>query len=398
MDSVLGAEVEAAAGEDDIAERTFDAVARRTAPSRRSYVLSRAVATFTDSARDDSAVFRRLPIAERYLQQMLALSPPRYATVFDSLALVDRAYEGAVTVLTVSSRVGDAVRAMAHLKQTFAVLRRTAGFERVDRFESAFPYEALATVLLAHPGGRARLDSIAAQVLTLVALTPSELATLPPERRATARRDVAQEALNRIRLAALLERAAPPLMAHAWLGTSDSIYSPVPRSRTFDDGTIRLLYFPVSWRDGGRATFPVASRIHREISRWGEVVVALATEGSIGTEPVEAADEMAWLRTFLPHEAHLTTVVALWAGAEQSAPYGGRLPEPAPIDRAYRDVVRRFPAIVVDGHGIVRGFFRLGSHRDEEVLTHALRYLHAEAGGTASTSDRPASLVPAVQR
>jgi hypothetical protein len=396
MDLVFRAELQAAAGDDAGAERTYAAALASASPGRRSYVLESAVTAFVAGERDDSALGRRLVIAERHVAEVMALPKGGYASAYDSSLLVHRVYGSAVTVLAASARLGDTARVRVHLGHALTVLRQFTGVERAGFFRADFPYEMVATVMLGQPHARAALDSLTGRVLRIVALTPSELLALAPDERARVSEGVRNEVLARIARAAPLGRRAPPILAHAWINTPDSLYQPVPRAHPFDDGVIRVLYFPRDWwRDGAYWAFPVLTRLHDAIAPWGQVVIVTHANGNVGTDLAEAPDEVAWLRGLYGGMAHVTPVVAQWAAPKEPAPFDGRLPVRPLRDPVYEDP--HYPVLVIDGHGIVRGLAGVESRRDEDALRLALVYLHDEAAGTA-TARRPAMLVPADAR
>jgi len=193
---------------------------------------------------------------------------------------------------------------------------------------------------------------------------------------------------------AMIGQPAPPVVAHAWLNTPDSLYVATPHMHPFNDGIVRLIAF--GSRNDGRLA--MLEQIQRQFPTGVQVLFVTETEGHVGPDLSSPADEVTWLTAFYTRTKRLTFPIALWAGdkVSQEGPlsadsttwgpavirdghdgtrthpqepqeppvtvaYQRQLPAPSPVPAAYRFAVDRNYCVIVDGQGVIRAMQIFGA-------------------------------------
>ena len=178
---------------------------------------------------------------------------------------------------------------------------------------------------------------------------------------------------------ALLDTPAPPLQAHLWLNTSDSLYGPTPRTRPFDDGRVHVIAFFSIYYEPGWSIF---NRIQTQFGSAVDAVVAIKTRGTAGPDAASPSAEAAWLTQYLREVRHFTMPVAIWAGSMrqvgyvQEGHYPTFSPEETPNEKPYlANMLGGTWCIVIDTHGVIRFFQDLQTRQDEVALRTRIQSL-----------------------
>jgi len=357
-------------------------------PDDQSIALASAVALFADPEQRQDDLDRHFLVALSYTRRLLALPTTGYAARRDSLDVANRKIQAMSTILLAASALRRDEVLLASADSILAMLALLPHNNRTRLIQSVFPYTALATATLALPNGHVRLNVLAERLRQLVTRRANEW----PANVSTADKNAMHARDERaVRDAfapfALIGQPAPLIRAHAWLNTTDSSYAAVPRDHSFADGIVRLVTFS-PWTESRLAAF---DRIQRRVPSGVQVVVVTETVGYAGPDLVGPAAEVAWLTTFYRSMRHFAFVVAIWAGDKVpqepalppvpgvAAPGNPRdslppvtvtfqrmLPAPSPANAAYQDALHLNDCVLIDGHGIIRGYANL-SHRDDEA-------------------------------
>lgn len=310
-------------------------------PAEQSLVLATVVAMLTDIGQRPARLASNFPVAESYASRLAALPATGYTTRTDSLDVYERQV-GAIDDLLAAA----------------------------ERFRDSALLLGLANRLIPH---------------------------LRAPQQARVRQEVEATLVGLRQIGHLV----PPVTAHAWLGTPDSLYAPSPRIHPFDDGIVRLIAF------GRRIDeiVPILDRIQRQVPSGVQVVFVTETEGAGGPDLLSPADEVTWLRQYYAKTRNVHFVIAVWAGDKvpQEPPippaivrvpsarhasadtsmnrsaldtipvvYQRALPTRSPVPARYRLLTMHAECVLVDGHGVVRGYSTLFSARDETDVIQRL--------------------------
>jgi len=390
------AEVALRAEQDSAAQRLFDmrlaalTTSNAVGPGERSVTLERsltlaaAVAALTgatDTGPHDPAWWARtFPLAEAYATQLLALPGHGYSTKSDSSSVLFRQFQAARELLAIAA-IPEVELPPGTLKATVdRALIAVRRFPSRDwaRQISRLPYRDVALALLSQPRGTELLAAFNAQLLA-VATQGTEVAARREEIRASMASEFAV-------MARLGRTTVPPLAAHAWLNTPDSLYNATPRSHTFNDGVVRVLVFG----DLNFDVFPALEEVHhyfslRTDSKSGtrvQVLFMTETTGHSGSDVVSPADEVAWLKAFYVGKRGVTFPIAIWAGSKVAGDEGAMIPTPFPSKSAYGADLLGSTCIVIDGHGVVRTYVDMNTYnmrRKERSLIRTIETLLAES-------------------
>ena len=379
------ADVAMHAEQDSLAKRLIDGCLADThlAANERSRVLASAVVLFSNEAQDTVRLARNLGIAERYAAQLDAMPETGFRTKHDSVNVVYRKQQVRVRLFqtVVGLRHDDLI--VAALPPFLAMARRLPAEDRWDLVRSTFPYYLVATALSRSPGGRVRLDSLNVELLRLVVPRANEWpATVPPERRAAEGERRQQYIRNDVMdMFAFVGKPAPPLLANAWINTSDSSYTVTPRSHPFNDGIVRVIAFASSPTND---FWPLLRRLQSHFPRDGtgavQVMYATPTSGAIGADLATPAEEVAWLQDFAKREKVSFSVV-VWAGQKSVVnEYQWNQPAPSTMMNDYHaGMLPGGCCVLVDGQGVVRGYQWADSRREEAWLVEAIDRLRRES-------------------
>jgi hypothetical protein len=365
------------------------------------------VQLLTDNLTDDSLSISRLALADGYRAQVEALPRVRYPVPRDSLAVLDRTEEIERILLWAHYQLGHRTEVLAYADRLLRTLARYSGLrERGSKLQDGFPWEEVATAALSLPHGRARFDSLISRAQAGAVISPSELAMLPPDGRLQAQRENDQMIAGRVRAADSLGHQAPSIPAHVWFNTPDSVYSPVARTRSLNDGTIWVVVpGGAHCHDQCGYLLSVLDRVQHRFPSGVSVLVVERTIGHVLTHIVGPTEEVAWLDSLWLRQMHVTVPIAVWAGAPEPGIFSGRVPGPSPLNnypwpppsserpRHLEEGDSPARVVVVDKRGVVRGYLNLQTHRDEAALARAIEYLRDESAG-APSSPLPPELVP----
>jgi len=289
---------------------------------------------------------------------------------------------------------------IVHANRVLQTLRYLSPEERESQFNGAYRVMAMAIFAQASDSAgrvvaRRRMDSLATRVLAMVgasvpgrASTRSEAAR--PEQMMEYVRSAKDEVDHVNTMLALIGQAAPPVLGHAWLNTSDSAYRTPPITHSFGDGVVRVVAFGEIQRT--HHMISVLDNVQQWFPHRVEAVFVTHTVGHAGPDLVSPADETVWMAAYVKGVRHLTLPIAIWAGDKQKVPAlveaeFGVVPVNSPNElTAYRD--RGDPFVVIDGHGIIRATLDVQNRRQEEQLRRRLAAMLASA-----TPTPPASLV-----
>jgi len=410
------------AEDDRVAQREIDTRVSELVktPAEQSIPLIVGVELFADPAQDSIRLARNFPIAEAYALRLQGLRSGGYVRRADSLQVVR--YKELSSRLLVG--VADALPETDMLRYVDRFLSYVSTLPQRERYvliATVFPYRAVATALLHQPNGRARLDSLRTRLLAVARRRGAEWdARIPVANRPAAEASEQQDIRDSFAAFELVGHQAPPILAHAWLNTSDSTYLPTPRAHPLDDGIIRVIAF------GDRLEPRIASldRVQRSFPRGVQVIFVTATEGHAGPDLVSPVEEVAWLDRYYRERRRATFAVAVWAGAKvpqepvarptiqivsaagvpvqgtlvaddghgglqtiQSTSvtlyYQRYLPEPSPMPAVYRLMTRRNELIIIDGQGMIHGYHALDTRAQETSLIQRLTTLRAKSSNGA---------------
>jgi hypothetical protein len=378
------AEVAARAGDDTLARRLIDKRLAELPTGRagtiaRSIALGAAIVLFADDETDSARIARNLPIADVYAAQLSALPAGGYATRSDSVNVLYRQFYAQLQLVQAADALQMPARVVLSAEAVLPFLARLGLGERLNALEMQYPYLEVATALTSQANGRARLDSLNARLLALVAPNVRDVAMgQDPVRLA---QDIAVwEGRVRDRFASfdLLGNRAPPITAHAWLNTPDSAYAEAPRVHSFADGIVRVLGF------GNIESnfFPAFDRIQRRFPERVQCIVVTQTEGHVGPDIATPSGEVAWLSSYYLGKRQLATAIAVWAGPKLPGDYGSVQPQRSPNAGPYH-VGSLNGFVIIDGAGIVRAYHLLDRREQETRLARRLSSLVTETGHTA---------------
>jgi len=346
------------AGQDTLARTILDTrlstLGMKT--EERSFTLAFAVALFADSTQDTARLVRNFPVALSYTQRLLALPSAGYRTRSDSTNVRERQIHAMTTLLSAALASRRPEFFLAQLRE-FLVQAARPRFRHGSQSDLVrqFPYIDIAMALMTVPSGQAMIDTLNTR---LAALGYTQLSQ------------------DRVALS-FIGTPAPPVLAHAWLNTPDSIYAPTPRTHPFDDGIIRV----VAFGDAESDMLPALNRVHQRFAHDGtgnvQVVFVTESQGHVGSALVTPAEEVAWLKTLYATRWRATMPIALWAGEKVAHPFGWHQPIPSPVPATYPLGPPQGVCIIVDGHGIVRAFQALHSRAEEAALIELVTTLRA---------------------
>jgi len=373
--SVPLAELAAAAGNDSMARRIFETriSALSNSPAEKSFVLLKAVSILATPTQDSARLARNMVLAEGYLKRLHAIPSGGYKTKHDSLAVLERQWRGEDTVLPAYAALGDVDKLLEHARRLMSYVTVLGFYERGVVVGQAWQrvFDAL-TETREHRG---RLQAFEPTVLEMARLAEVE----------NKLKDMIDRANQWL---ALFDHPAPPIVAHAWLNTPDSLYDSIPRKRTFDDGRVHVLMFLRGLEDQTRPG--VLSRIQQEFGKDVDVLLVLNTEGYAGPDIVEPRVEVEWLKRYLIGRRHLTIPMAIWAGSKvpdgfvPEGHYAVRRPEPELNSEPYHLNSWGTSCALIDKHGVVRYFLDAKQRTDEVKVRQRVRELIAEPASSPS--------------
>ena len=344
------------AEQDSLARRYLDERLAyvRSVPAEASLVLAAGVALFANPVQDSARAERNYALADAYAGQLIALPATGYAMRSDSLSVRQR--------------------------QQMALLQLWRDVEML--------YPA---------------DTASAAATSIDKLTQM----LPPAERNL----IVSITGDRKRVMRNVGQGVPPLVAHAWLNTADSLYAATPRPHALNDGTIRAIMF------GDRTTEEVSAleRVQHDVPAGVQVVFVTETMGYVGPDLLTPEEEVAWTRDYYERVRHLTIPIAVWAGKKMEqdveAPAGGPIvtghgapvaasassdsvimtapsavrqpagrltrqqPNPSPLPAAYAPFLHDSVVILVDGYGCARGYQPVTSDAQVQQLVRRLTAL-----------------------
>jgi hypothetical protein len=355
-DDAIGLAMIAMRAEQDSLARRYldDRLARvRPAPAEASAVLASGVALFADPGLDSARAACNYALAVSYARQLFALPATGYATRSDSLSVRQR--------------------------QLMALLQLWRDVEVLYPADTA--------------------PAAATSIGTLTQMLPPAERTL-----------IGAVTGDRRRVMRNIGQMVPPLVAHAWLNTADSLYAATPRSHALDDGVIRAIMF------GDRTTEEVSAleRVQHDVPAGVQVVFVTETMGYVGPDLLTPEEEVAWLRDYYERVRHLTIPIAVWAGEkideDLEAPSGVTVvagdgahvaasvssdgaitptsvshpvarirrqrPTPSPLPAAYASFLHDSAVIIVDGHGRAWGYQPVTNDAQARQLVRRLTALH----------------------
>jgi len=388
------AQVALIGGDDTLARRLFDArlaTLPTTAPER-SLILATAVYGFTEMANGRGTTARRsevaLSSAAQYTDQLIALPLERLPTRSDRADAQQRRLDAARLLLDGALARGRVPDVLTQVDRWIGLVQHIRNVGDNTRFSMLhdFPYARVIAVIArgqggAPSGGRATIDALNARLVALVALQAGDSwpgdawqgRPIPAATRETILANFAAATQEVLAPAEHLDHPAPEIVAHAWLNTSDSAYSSVPRSHTLADGVLRV----VTLGAVEDTVFSMLERVQQRFPRVGagavEVVLVTATMGAVGPDLATPADEISWLRHWYHDVWQVTFPVAIWAGSKTENEFHEFQPAPSPNDTTYQFL--ESVCAIVDGHGIVRSYHPLVTREDEAELVRQLRAL-----------------------
>jgi hypothetical protein len=370
---------------------------------------------FGDTLQDRARLARNASVVDAYLERLLALPPRGYANRSDSEAVAQRRWRAMSVRLQIADALGAPDQLLAQVDPFLAMASTLAYDDRMALIGDEFPYIAVASALVRTANGRSRLDSLKTRLIQLAHRRDDEWpAHIPVANRPSVAARERRDMLDHFVPFDMLGQPAPPVLAHAWLNTTDSAYLATPHSHPFNEGVIRVLAF------GPRSdsTLPVLDRIQRHFPTGVQVVFVTETEGHGGPDLLSPADEVTWLTQFYRRVRHVTIPIAVWAGQKAPQepalppvpvvqPTTGRptdgqgttsasdqvivdfqryLPVPSPTRAAYRLLTRNGEWVIVDGTGAIRGYQLVKTRAQESVLVRRLSALLHD-----TSTDSPAS-------
>jgi len=347
---VYFAQTAARAGDDTLAKELFDTrlAQLRQAFAEQSYVLLCAVEAFADTSRDSAAIARTLPWAQTYATRLHALPASGYRTPNDSTSVLYR-HIAAEHVLILAYDTQNAFRdVLTHAERLFAVAAPIAQRERGDAIERQFPFYVVYRAAGRQPDAAALIQAWNARIMA------------------------AELQMGRAIVAwmGMLGHPAFPIVYHRALNTGDSVYHDPPRTVALDNGHAHVIGF-------GRydSLLPyVLARIQRQAPAGADVLFVMYNEGYRGIDLLDPREEAAWLERAYAQVRRVTIPIALWAPPK--VPEGmGMLPPRSPVFEQYFAIGLPSICLVVDGHGIIRGWYDVSSRRQEAALVHDLALL-----------------------
>lgn len=371
-------------------------------PVEQSLVLATAVEMLTDAGQSSTRFASNFLLAESYASRLASLPVTGYATRIDSLDVHERQVGAIGDLLTAAERLRDPGLVLSFVNRFISRLRTLSADRRSEVIRVEFPYRTVAEALTGRSDGDVQLDSLDARLLDVARWRTTEWpVNMTPAQRATQQARVQHEVEETFVAFRQLGHPAPPVTAHAWLNTPDSIYARIPRVHPFDDGIVRLIAFGRRIDD----IVPMLDRIQRQLPNGIQVVFVTETEGHGGPDLLSPADEVAWLRKYYAETRKVRFVVAVWAGdkVSQESPipstivrlatthrapveasttvsafdtisvsYQRTLPTRSPVPARYRLLTMHAECVLVDGRGMVRGYSTISSPRDEADVIQQL--------------------------
>jgi len=392
------AKVAALAANDSLAQRLFDTRIAELAsnPVEQSEVLYEAVTTFADGpAQDTARLARNLVTAERYLRRLRALRTSGFPLQHDTATILYHQWRAEDSLMISYGAIGDTVQLFAHARALlpFAVVLGVNERQGIIAHAYSRPFHAL----MHTERGRAQLTAFQPTVLAMAHRAEVELpANATAEQRARVQgiesgtRQWMKEIADWL---ALLNTPAPPISAHVWLNTPDSLYQAVPRTRTFADGRVHVIAFGSQYEP---FNFPVLERVQRRFPSGVDVLMVAQTNGTTGPDIAGPREETEWVTRYLRGIRHFTFPIALWAGSKRQSGfvpeghYPTFDPEPSPNGEPYSDRMLGNRVVIVDTHGIMRFFSPVDTRQDEIVLWARVQQLlnaSAVAGASAPQSN-----------
>jgi len=342
----------------------------------RSLTLSAAVALFADPEQPGERLATNLPVAQAYADRLWLLPTKGFHTQADSVNVQRRKVYATSALMRGGKALRDPAVLWPLVDKFLAAIETLPHGDRFDLLRWSFPYQAVAA---SFPDSlrAAKLSALKIRLDSLVVPRAGDGSL----GRAPQNRDRYLRAIHENFVAlSLIGHPAPPVVAHAWLNTPDSLYAPTPRTHPFDDGIVRVIAM------GSRETeiLSTLDRIQRGFSRDGaggvQSVFVTQTVGSAGPDVVSPPDEVAWLRGYFKNVRHSVMAIAVWAGDKTTNEYGWHEPQPSPMPARYELAFRYGNCVVVDGHGRVRAYASLDSRADERALVALLSALRSETG------------------
>jgi len=399
-ESLALAELALRAGDDALAQQVIDTrlqslmATKRVGVGERSWIVERsltlaaAVLYFANPNGTDEFAWpdsvrlaHTLPIAHAYAAQLMTLPSSRYPTRSDSTNVLYRQFGSVAELVRAETRRPhvEARAILASVDTILTMLPRFGAQERRDVFLLAVPYREIAMTLTELPDGPSRLDTLNARLLARLVPREDDLpSTFTKQQRAAIRMGIESDLRARFAVFAHLGHPAPPVRAHAWLNTADSLYIATPHSPPFNDGVIRVLVVDY----GDAVVVPVLSRLQTMLAREApgrvQFIYSTFTQGHTGPDVAQPPAEVAWLRQFYETQQRATMPIAVWAGAPIPGEFGTRTLEPSTTATDYGIAYLDRAAIVIDGHGIIRAYQGIETRANEKELIDRLRALLQE--------------------
>jgi len=364
------------AEEDSVAHRLIDTrlaevPAGRDGALQRSEALVAAVMALTDTTLDSARIVRALPRAEQYAERLWSIPASGFTTRTDSTDVLHRKVQVAMTLLVAAATVSDAERLARYTTQSFRFIDQLAFRERREALQE-YPYALLATAFMTQPNSHAQLDSLEHRMASRFEVRAGEASS--PEEYAVLTSNAAAALRHFRELSAWIGQIghpAPPITAHVWFNTPDSVYAPNARAHSLADGVVRVLVFGSAQSD----VLPVLERLQHHFPSGAQVVFVTQINGYVGLDLKTPSEEVAWLAQYYRVVRHVTVPVALWAGNKITNDYGWSMPIAAPTDVTYHTGVLAGKCVLVDGRGIVRRYLDLDSRDDEARIIRVVQTL-----------------------
>jgi hypothetical protein len=341
--------------------------------SDKAYTLRRAVSSFCDNWAP-----QRLPIAEQYLQQLIALGPETTPWQFEARTAL-------MNVYYFLGRNADLAR---HGTAAIALLAQMPFDERGMEYRFPRVYPMTLDALLGLPNATAQIAALNESYRAGATVTPAELARLIAQDSTYAllSRGFAYKANEAIQVNAKLGKPGAPIVAHYWVnrGSPDSATVPV------NDGKIRLLQIGNTDCPGCVMGFYGMQRLQEQFPQV-EPTALVFTWGGWGGKIVDRAVEAAHLRDYFLTRVKATYPVAIWAGKRIPNEDDGADVETNPNWKTY-EILGKPTFWLVDGKGMIRKIF-VGFSRDMELqIAQSIEFLLAES--RSATSSAASSSVP----
>jgi len=354
------------AEQDSVAVRLIEARLAEIPPGpshtvERSGALAGAVLVLTDPSQDSLHIGRVMERAESYAARLFALPASGFATRTDSTDVLHRKLQAAQALMVANTRLPAADRITHYSDQTFSIIAQLSPREQREAVMS-YPYAVVASALISRKNGRALIDSVEQRLLRL------------------ADGGTAGTIQDLFSWFAMLGQPAPPVSAHVWFNTPDSVYAPAPRVHPFNDGIVRVLVLGDQQSNG----VLTLDRLQRTLPRRVQVIFVTNIRGSIGQTLAKPEDEVAWLRNYYRVTRHLVVPIALWAGAKTPSSYGWPVPIPSAVPSAYHSQWMLGKCVLIDGKGIVREYLNAVTREDEATIARRVGVLLSESNPTGS--------------